>query len=158
MVVKFVRIPFFSTLECGISDNPLTPNLMERFNKLEEDFFKCKTADEAKALVSTCNSAEALISLHDRQGVYLAVSPSSLSFFGYLPEELIGNSAYDYFNPEDFQTIVKSHARVNVKQDVDSVDYRIITKSGNHIKVCTLSKPMTDSDGTELILTITFKR
>lgn len=131
---------------------------MERFKKFEEDFFKCKTADDARTLLSTCDSDKALISLHDRQGVYLAASPSSVSFFGYLPEELIGNSAYDYFNPEDFQTIVKSHARVNVKQDVDNVDYRLIPKNGNHIKVCTLSKPIIDTNGTELILAITFKR
>jgi PAS domain-containing protein len=46
-----------------------------------------------------------LVCLHDLDGKYIYVSPSSKTLLGYTPDELVGTSLYDLINPPDVERI-----------------------------------------------------
>ena len=123
--------------------------------ELEQRFLSCKTLIEAQELVANCRDNEVMISIHDPNGVYIQVSESSMAVVKYEAEELIGNSAYDYFHPEDFQTILKSHAKISIKPEIDRVKYRIITKTKEALNAYTQSRQIKDPSGLDFILAIT---
>ncbi|MGB1317307.1 MAG: PAS domain-containing protein, partial [Flavobacteriales bacterium] len=98
---------------------------MEREVELENAFLKCSSVGDAEKLLEKCKSGDIMVSLHDANAVYIRVSASSSELIGYAESELVGNSGYDYFHPDDFQAILKSHAKVTIKPEVDEVEYRI---------------------------------
>jgi PAS domain S-box-containing protein len=123
--------------------------------KVEEEFFKCRTEEEALGLLKGVKLPNVVISIHDRNGAYERVSDTVKEFWGYLPTDLIGNSAYDYFHPESVQDVLRSHATVNIRPGVMRVDYRIRTADAMFINVHTLSKTIARADGSEFILALT---
>ncbi len=42
-----------------------------------------------------------MIGVSDRQGILVYVSPSSLTLFGFRPEEMIGRSSFEFIHPDD---------------------------------------------------------
>lgn len=131
---------------------------MEQFTALEQAFFKCQSKEAASILIRKYAGNQAMISLHDQQGIYLEASDSSNSFMNLAERELKETSAYDYFHPDDFQNILKSHAKVTVRPEVDQVDYRLKNGPNSYLKVETLSRRIVDKNGREYILALTFKR
>jgi PAS domain S-box-containing protein len=71
-----------------------------------------------------------MISCHDKDGLYLDVSPACETLLGYQPDELIGRSAYEYFHPDDLQIIQKSHETIVSENVGTRLIYRILKKSG----------------------------
>ena len=123
----------------------------------EQQFLNCTSIEEAEQLVADCSSGDVMVSIHDTAGNYEMVSESSKSFLQYEPNELVGNSAYDYFLPEDFQAILKSHAKVTIRPEIDKVKYRIITKTKDTFSVYTQSRQIKDPSGKEFILAFTVR-
>lgn len=126
--------------------------------KLEERFFKTASEDDAKALLKGCASPTNMVSIHSPDGIYKAASSTSEQLIGYKPDELVGNSPYDYFHPDDFQKVLKSHAKVTVRPEIDTVDYRIRKKNGSYMEVTSYSRQVRDPSGLEFLLVLTFKR
>lgn len=131
---------------------------MNDLKALENDFFKCSTEADANALLEHCDQAFAMVSIHDQQGIYMKVSSSSTEFIGIRPADLVGNSAYDYFHPDDFQNILKTHARVTIRPEVEKVDYRLRMADGCYFPVSTFSRQLTADDRSDFILALTFQR
>jgi len=128
---------------------------MAERKKIEEEFFKCSTEEAAQQLLDGLQLTNALISIHDPNGVYLQVSSSVTEFWGYRPQDLIGNSAYDYFHPDSIKDVLRSHASVNVRPGVERVDYRVRKADRSYLHVHTFSKTLKRKDGTEFILALT---
>lgn len=126
--------------------------------KLEVRYFQISTREEADQFVADCAVENAMVSTHEPNGVYNAVSKTSQTLIGYKPKELLGNSPYDYFHPDDFQTILKSHAKVTVRPDIDRVDYRLKMANGEFKEVTSFSRQVKDPSGLEFILVLTFER
>ncbi|MCB9186787.1 MAG: PAS domain-containing protein [Flavobacteriales bacterium] len=126
--------------------------------KLEERFFQIKSRAEADEFIASCGAENAMVSTHDPNGIYNAVSKTCETLIGYKPKDLIGNSPYDYFHPDDFQTILKSHAKVTVRPDIDMVDYRLKMPNGKFKEVTSFSRQVKDPSGLEFILVLTFER
>ncbi|MBW4650477.1 MAG: PAS domain S-box protein [Kastovskya adunca ATA6-11-RM4] len=74
-----------------------------------------------------------MISRHTPEGIYLYASPACRSLLGYEPEELVGHSAYEFFHPEDLDTITQSHSTTLELPDTHTVSYRVHHKQGNYI-------------------------
>lgn len=129
---------------------------IEDLVRYENEFLSVKSRDEAKKLMEGCQSSEVMISTHNPDGIYNDVSGSCKDFVGYTEKELIGTSPYDYFHPEDFQKILKSHAKITIRPEVDRVEYRIKQKDGSNKHVRSLSRQIKDPSGLEFILAITF--
>ena len=126
--------------------------------ELEARFFQCTSMEDALEIIRSCGIENGMISIHNPQGEYTAVSESAMTFVGRKPKELIGNSAYDFFHPEDFQTVLKSHAKITIRSDVDKVEYRLRMPNGVFKEVCSLSRQIREQNGFEFLLALTFDR
>ena len=97
-----------------------------------------------------------MIGFHNSQGMYIKSSPSVKGFVGFAESDLTNQSAYDFFHPDDFQTVLKSHAAVTITKEVNRVEYRMLKKDGSYRQVTTLSKTLKGQNEVEFILTFTF--
>ena len=74
-----------------------------------------------------------LVCLHDLDGKYLYVSPSSKMLLGYTPDELVGTSPYDLFHPEDVERLRdEAHARLLKGETGIIIEYRMRDKKGGY--------------------------
>ena len=121
----------------------------------EEGFFKCDSLNAALELVEQAADSDAMISIHDPQGMYRYASSSFKKILGYDANELLGNSAYDYFHPEDFQSILKTHAKVSIRPEVEEVSYRIKSRDGRYLNVSSLSRTIKVEGEPEFIIALT---
>jgi PAS domain S-box-containing protein len=131
---------------------------MKLLSQLEIDFYKCPNTEEARLLLEECKLDDVLVSIHDLQGKYVDVSSSSEILLGYTKQELIGNSAYDYFHPQDFQNILTTHAKVTIRPEVERVEYRLRKADNEYLEVYTMSRQLKGSSGEDGILALTVKR
>lgn len=101
-------------------------------------------SDNALALIS--RHGMDLLSVHDSYGRYLFVSDNCEEFYGWSNEELIGKAAYDFFHPDDFEAIGKSHERSLYNADENVVVYRILCKDKSFKWVETTSRTVRRDD------------
>ncbi len=97
-----------------------------------------------------------LICVHEPDGTYLYLTPSSRDLLGYEPEELVGSTPYFLFHPDDVESF-RSGAHALTLQGVTnvSITYRMRKKSGGYIWVETLSRPILDEAGNVLLVVTT---
>ncbi|WP_234414406.1 PAS domain-containing hybrid sensor histidine kinase/response regulator [Paenibacillus sp. CAA11] len=69
----------------------------------------------------------------DEQALYLYASPVCQSILGYMPEEMIGKSAYDFFHPEDAKLVTGYLQDILEVEGVYTVAYRIRAKDGHYV-------------------------
>lgn len=129
---------------------------MEENIEMEKAFLDARTKEDAKSLITSCDSSSVMFSTHNPDGIYNDVSKSCEKVYGYTAKELIGSSPYDYFHPEDFQKILKSHAKVTIRPEIDRVEYRVKQKDDGYIRVRSLSRQIKDPSGLEFIFVVTF--
>ncbi|CAA9463181.1 MAG: diguanylate cyclase/phosphodiesterase (GGDEF & EAL domains) with PAS/PAC sensor(s) [uncultured Rubrobacteraceae bacterium] len=103
-----------------------------------------KSSEELYRLIAD-NSTD-MISKHTPEGVYTYVSPACRSLLGYEPEELIGHSAYEFFHPEDLETVKRAHSSVLELPDTYIVSYRVRRKDGSYLWFETSSRTIRDSE------------
>lgn len=73
-----------------------------------------------------------LICLHEPNGSYIYVSPSSEAIVGYSAKELIGKNPYNYFHEDDKTYIEKKgHLPALEGKDDSITEYRFIKKDGS---------------------------
>ena len=125
---------------------------------LEDGYFKIRSKAEADEYLASCEAEGVMVSIHEPNGIYSAVSKTSEGLVGYKPKELVGTSPYDYFHPDDFQTILKSHAKVTVRPDIDRVNYRLKLPNGQYKEVGSFSRQINDPSGLDFLLVLTFER
>ena len=88
-----------------------------------------------------------LICLHEPDGRYVYVSPSSKRLLGYEPDELLGADTYALFHPDDAWRIrSEAHHRVHQGRGA-SITYRIRKKNGEYTWFETLTEPILNDDG-----------
>jgi PAS domain S-box-containing protein len=127
--------------------------------EFENAFLAARNRQDADELLLNANDKEDfMVSKHDLDGKYSSVSDSCIPFIGYEPDELVGQSPYDYFHPEDYQTILKSHAKVTIRPEVDRVEYRLRTPDGRYKNVISLSRTIKSDNGEDFIFVLTFNR
>jgi PAS domain S-box-containing protein len=88
-----------------------------------------------------------LVCLHEPDGTFIYVSPSSLSIIGYLPEEVIGKNPYEFFHPDDLEQIQASHSTSLTGEQVSGLAYRFRCKNGNYVWLETRTNPVLDEAG-----------
>lgn len=85
-----------------------------------------------------------MISRHMPDGTYTYVTPSALTITGYSPEELVGQSAYVFFHPDDVASIQHAHQTVFRYSPVVTIIYRLRCKSGAYVWLETTSHLIKD--------------
>jgi len=89
-----------------------------------------------------------LVCLHDLEGRYLYVSPSSETMLGFAPEELVGTSPYDLFHPEDVERVrYEAHARLLKGETGIIIEYRMRDKKGDYYWVESMAQTVAAPDG-----------
>lgn len=89
-----------------------------------------------------------LVCLHDLDGKYLYVSPSSETLLGYTPDELVGTSPYDLFHPEDVERLRdEAHAKLLKGETGIVIEYRMRDKTGEYCWFETMAQTVTASSG-----------
>ncbi len=83
-----------------------------------------------------------IITKYDLQGICTYVSPSIERVLGYKPEEIIGQSVFDYFHPNDLKTKRRLFRRLLDGEADDPVCYRIRRKDDTYVWLETVSKPI----------------
>ena len=87
-----------------------------------------------------------MVSRHSPTGEYLYVTPSCQRLLGYRPEELVGHGAYEFFHPDDMDTMAEAH-RSQAGNRAQVVQYRMRHKDGRYVLVETVSEPVLDGKG-----------
>jgi diguanylate cyclase (GGDEF)-like protein/PAS domain S-box-containing protein len=88
-----------------------------------------------------------MVSRHTPEGVYTYASASTIAVFGFAPEELIGESGYDFVHPDDVDDVRGAHAvLLNGGERVD-VNYRCRHKNGSWIFCEAAAMAIRDDDG-----------
>lgn len=92
-----------------------------------------------------------MISRHLPDATYLYVSPACRVLLGYEPEELVGQSPYKFFHPEDLADVAKAHANVLDLPDMITIVYRIRRKDDHYIWFETTSRTIWDAQTGEAV-------
>jgi PAS domain S-box-containing protein len=90
-----------------------------------------------------------MISAHAPDGTYRYVSAASKELLGYAPDELIGESAYDYFHPDDAAKVAVAH-RSALEGAPVTVSYRLRRKDNDYVWVETTTRVVDDPDTGEI--------
>ncbi|MCE5272175.1 EAL domain-containing protein [bacterium] len=85
-----------------------------------------------------------LISRHSDEGVFLYLSPACENLLGYCPEELLGDSIYNYFHPDDLNTVIRAHSNILRKSEHYTIRYRIRHKDGHYAWFETTNRTIRD--------------
>ncbi|MCF8373335.1 MAG: response regulator [Bacteroidales bacterium] len=78
------------------------------------------------------NSSD-MIAKHNLEGVFEFVSPSSYNLLGYESEDLIGRNIYDFFHPDDLDSIKNIHSQIIDKPGPIITEYRLKNAEGKFI-------------------------
>lgn len=103
------------------------------------------------------DKASDLICLHDPDGTYRYVSPSSHSMLGYRPSKLVGRSPYTFFHPDDLALIRENHDTALEVLEAQSMTYRYRRKDGTYIWLETYTRAATNTAG-EVVHLVTISR
>ncbi|KAK3602792.1 hypothetical protein CHS0354_026342 [Potamilus streckersoni] len=70
----------------------------------------------------------AFTSRHSLEWKFLFLDHRASNIIGYLPIEVLGMSGYDYYHPDDLETVAKSHEQLMQTGEGTSCYYRFLTK------------------------------
>ena len=89
-----------------------------------------------------------LVCLHEPDGRYLYVSPSSYPLLGYRPEELLGRDPYEFLAPEDRERVRRDHHEpVLDRAETQVVTYRFRRAGGDYVWLETVTEPVPGAGG-----------
>lgn len=102
-------------------------------------------------------NATDMISTHDAGGKYLYVSPYVKNILGYLPEEIIGQNAYNFIHPQDISIIHQYQLNTLYNDNKNFVEYRLRKKDGSYIWVESSARAVKEASG-DFVCFITITR
>ncbi|XP_071188461.1 basic helix-loop-helix ARNT-like protein 2 isoform X2 [Salvelinus alpinus] len=69
-------------------------------------------------------------------GKFTFVDQQATTVLGYLPQELLGTSCYEYFHQDDLQHLAETHRKVlRSKEKIETSCYKFKTKHGSFVKL-----------------------
>lgn len=83
--------------------------------------------------------AKEFISRHTIDGKFTFVDQRTTAITGFLPQELIGSSGYEFFHQEDLNALAVSHRRTLQGETVTTDAYRFRCKGGHFVPLRTKS-------------------
>jgi PAS domain S-box-containing protein len=117
-------------------------NNITELKKAEQNLIRSE--EKYKFLYENTND---LICLHEPNGRYVTISPSSKRLLGYHPDELTGEDPYLLYHPDDVDRIrAESHEKAKKGQTVQ-IEYRIKRKNGTYCWFDTITDNIRDKDG-----------
>jgi two-component system, LuxR family, sensor kinase FixL len=90
-----------------------------------------------------------MITKHNREGVFIYVSPASHELVGYSPEELQGKNPYDFIHPDDIALMRELHNKVLTQPGINDATYRMRRRDGSYTWLETTTKMIHDPETKE---------
>ncbi|NET07099.1 MAG: PAS domain-containing protein [Symploca sp. SIO2B6] len=116
-----------------------------------QESYQCKYSSKTLVTSEACwefwsqNSTE-LIAKHTPEGIYLYASPACSTIVGYTPQELVGNSVYEFFHPQDLANFGQCYSKIFKDPEINSLTYRFRHQNGNYIWLETTITPIRDPE------------
>jgi PAS domain S-box-containing protein len=89
-----------------------------------------------------------LVCLHETDGRYVYVSPSSVALLGFTPNELIGKSPYDFIHEDEIACVRDdTHERLLAGENDLTVSYRMRRKSGEYVWLESMAQTVAGKNG-----------
>jgi diguanylate cyclase (GGDEF)-like protein/PAS domain S-box-containing protein len=103
-------------------------------------------------------NARDLVCLHEPDGRYTYVSPSSRAIVGWTPEELVGRSPFEFIDPADHDLLQSAILEpLRAHESVEPVTFRFRTRDGRTVWLESSVQPVVDDAG-ELVAAVTASR
>lgn len=137
-------------LSCLVAVGRITPCLFQNKNSGNVNLSNSRPTDSGASVVSTgTNGCKGFnrnnipnlrnvqfISRHAMDGKFLFVDQRATLVLGFLPQELLGSSMYEYYHHEDIPALAESHkAALQGKQCVTTPVYRFRTKEHGYVRL-----------------------
>lgn len=137
VVLSFVDISELRSVKGKLKDSK------EDLKRIREDYDQ---QHELFRLIA--NNASDVVGIHEMDGCYTFVSPSSADILGYEPDELIGSSPLEYFHPDDLARLKKRYSGGLKSLESDRpIEFRFKTKWGHYIWLETTIRHISDKVG-----------
>jgi diguanylate cyclase (GGDEF)-like protein/PAS domain S-box-containing protein len=117
----------------------------------ERDKLYQKVADREKRLRLLTNNMSDLICLHELDGRFLYLTPSSQSVLGYHPDELVTTSPFDLMHPEDVSFVRKQLKGFLNGEKLKHFKYRMRQRTGEYIWLETFAQAIHDDANLMLV-------
>lgn len=98
--------------------------------------------------------ASDFLAVHSADGRYLFASDASRDLFGWLPDDLIGRSIYEFIHPDDADGVASNHARHGTRQGTRTSEYRMRCRDGGYRWVESRSHAHVDEAGVRQIVCV----
>ena len=109
-------------------------------NDFERGVMK-KRGRRFKELVESCPD---IISVHNKGGIFIYVSPLCKELIGYDYLELVGHSVFDFLHKDDVLLMRKCYSRIMQNPNSYTVTYRMRGKDGTYVWFETVSRAVYD--------------
>lgn len=126
---------------------------MVRLRSISRDISERKKLEQELAIKESLyklvseNSSD-LIALHEPDGTYKYVSPSSSEITGYTADELVGRNPYEFIHHEDVKRLQKGpHEETLEGESISNVEYRLRRKDGSYVWMESYTNPINDEEG-----------
>ncbi|MBW1814938.1 MAG: PAS domain S-box protein, partial [Deltaproteobacteria bacterium] len=101
-----------------------------------------ESEEEYRTLVQTSND---LIFHVDQEGTMMFANNAFKKILGYDQNELIGKSCFGFVHREDLQLVESKLAELLERKNVENVEFRHITKTGQYVTISINASPLYDS-------------
>lgn len=95
--------------------------------KKEKEQLLIESESRFKALVQEGSD---LIAILDEKSIYKYVSPTSTNILGITPEELVGQSPFEFIHPDDKEKVMRSLSAITTQKRVRVEPFRFQNKEG----------------------------
>jgi PAS domain S-box-containing protein len=107
--------------------------------------------DAVRRLTQVADRISDMISVHDPHGVYAYVSAASVPLLGYEPDELVGQSPYNYVHPDDVPDVREAHVAALSSGAGQTVVYRMRRSDGTYAWFETITRTISDPSTGEMV-------
>lgn len=123
----------------------------------EERQIQARLAESEQHFRLLTENAGDIIARHDTEARCLYVSPACYPILGYTVEEMLGETQWSRFHPEDIPVMLEGFRPLSEGRDVTMVRYRMLHKAGYFVWLEVTAKAIRDVNGA-LIETHTVSR
>lgn len=96
------------------------------------------------------NLSDVIIEI-DSSGIYTFVNSQYFDLFGYTPEEVIGQKAFNFMHPDDASKITEAMKKAVETGEVQTISCRSRHKDGYYIPICARGSIFLDNDKLKIV-------
>lgn len=128
-------------------------NRMIKLRSISRDISDAKAMEEELILKESqyklvSENSTDLIALHELDGTYKFVSPSSKDILGFTPDELVGRNPYEIIHPDDIDLLKQGPHQKTIEGDsIRNVEYRLKRKDETYVWMQSYTNPIQSDQG-----------